>query len=111
MYDNAINQLRNKHFSGMTFEEQITLLYVLADGWDILHAKLVFKTILDRIKAVGYAYTYQRKLALKTLESMLSDVVKKYGMDSTQTKELSILYNVMKQQDMAMKSININSHK
>lgn len=94
--------MESKNFSAMNFEEQITLLYDLADGWNILHAELVFKTILDTIKAVGYAYTYQRKLALKTLESMLSDVAKKYGMDSTQTKELSILYNVIVRQNKAM---------
>ena len=94
--------MESKKFSEMNFEEQVTLLYDLADGWNILHAELVFKTILDTIKAVGYAYTYQRKLALKTLESMLSDVAKKYGMDSTQTKELSILYNVIVRQNKAM---------
>ena len=51
MNDNAINQLRGKHFSEMTFEEQITLLHYIAD--DATHAKLVFKTILNAIKAVG----------------------------------------------------------
>ena len=87
--------MESKKFSEMNFDEQVSLLYDLADGWNILHAKLVFKTILDTIKAVGYAYTYQRKLALKTLESMLSDVAKKYGMDSTQYREIAILYNIL----------------
>ena len=88
--------MESKNFSAMNFEKQITLLYDLADGCNILHAKLVFKTILDTIKAVGYAYTYQRKLALKTLKSMLNDIVERYGMESTQYREIAILYNILK---------------
>lgn len=88
--------MESKNFSAMNFEEQVTLLYDLADGCNILHAKLVFKTILDTIKAVGYAYTYQKYLAVKTLKSMLNDIVERYGMESTQYREIAILYNILK---------------
>ena len=88
--------MENKKFSEMTFDEQVSLLYDLADGWDILHAKLVFKTILNAIKAVGYSYTYQKDLAVKTLKSMLNDVEEKYGIESTQYREIAILYDILK---------------
>ena len=88
--------MESKQFSKMCFDEQITYLHELADKYNIIHAKLVFKTILDTIKAVGYAYTYQRKLALKTLKSMLNDIVERYGMESTQYREIAILYNILK---------------
>lgn len=88
--------MESKNFSAMNFEEQITLLYDLADGCNILHAKLVFKTILNAIKAVGYSYTYQKDLAIKTLKSMLNDVEEKYGIESAQYREIAILYNILK---------------
>ena len=94
MNDNAINQLSNKHFSEMTFEEQITLLHYIAD--DATHAKFVFKTILNAIKAVGYSYAYQKDLAVKTLKLMLNDIVERYDMKSTQYREIAILYNILK---------------
>ena len=87
--------MESKNFSAMNFEEQITLLYDLADGWNILHAKLVFKTILNAIKAVGYSYTYQKDLAIKTLKSMLTDVEEKYGIESAQYREIAILYHII----------------
>ena len=87
--------MESKNFSAMNFEEQITLLYDLADGWNILHAKLVFKTILNAIKAVGYSYTYQKDLAIKTLKSMLTDVEEKYGIESVQYREIAILYHII----------------
>lgn len=87
--------MESKNFSAMNFEEQVTLLYDLADGWNILHAKLVFKTILDTIKAVGYSYTYQKDLAIKTLKSMLNDVEEKYGIESAQYREIAILYHII----------------
>ena len=87
--------MKSKNFSAMNFEEQVTLLYDLADGWNILHAKLVFKTILDTIKAVGYSYTYQKDLAIKTLKSMLTDVEEKYGIESAQYREIAILYHII----------------
>jgi hypothetical protein len=87
--------MESKNFSAMNFEEQITLLYDLADGWNILHAKLVFKTILNAIKAVGYSYTYQKDLAIKTLKSMLNDVEEKYGIESAQYREIAILYHII----------------
>lgn len=87
--------MESKNFSAMNFEEQVTLLYDLADGWNILHAKLVFKTILNAIKAVGYSYTYQKDLAIKTLKSMLNDVEEKYGIESAQYREIAILYHII----------------
>ena len=87
--------MESKNFSAMNFEEQVTLLYDLADGWNILHAKLVFKTILNAIKAVGYSYTYQKDLAIKTLKSMLTDVEEKYGIESVQYREIAILYHII----------------
>lgn len=87
--------MESKNFSAMNFEEQVTLLYDLADGWNILHAKLVFKTILNAIKAVGYSYTYQKNLAIKTLKSMLNDVEEKYGIESAQYREIAILYHII----------------
>lgn len=87
--------MESKNFSAMNFEEQITLLYDLADGWNILHAKLVFKTILNAIKAVGYSYTYQKDLAIKTLKSMLNDVEEKYGIESAQYRKIAILYHII----------------
>ena len=66
--------MESKNFSAMNFEEQVTL---------------------DTIKAVGYAYTYQRKLALKTLKSMLNDVEEKYGIESAQYREITILYHII----------------
>lgn len=87
--------MESKNFSAMNFEEQVTLLYDLADGWNILHAKLVFKTILNAIKAVGYSYTYQKDLAIKTLKSMLNDVEEKYGIESAQYREITILYHII----------------
>ena len=87
--------MESKNFSAMKFEEQVTLLYDLADGWNILHAKLVFKTILNAIKAVGYSYTYQKDLAIKTLKSMLNDVEEKYGIESAQYREIAILYHII----------------
>ena len=86
--------MESKKFSEMTFDEQVSQLYDLADGWDILHAKLVFKTILNAIKAVGYSY-YQKDLAVKTLKSMLNDIVERYGMESTQYREIAILYHII----------------
>lgn len=87
--------MESKNFSAMNFEEQVTLLYDLADGWNILHAELVFKTILNAIKAVGYSYTYQKDLAIKTLKSMLNDVEEKYGIESAQYREIAILYHII----------------
>lgn len=87
--------MESKNFSAMNFEEQITLLYDLADGWNILHAKLVFKTILNAIKAIGYSYTYQKDLVIKTLKSMLNDVEEKYGIESAQYREIAILYHII----------------
>ena len=87
--------MESKNFSAMNFEKQITLLYDLADGCNILHAKLVFKTILNAIKAVGYSYTYQKDLAIKTLKSMLNDVEEKYGIESAQYREIAILYHII----------------
>jgi hypothetical protein len=87
--------MESKNFSAMNFEEQVTLLYDLADGWNILHAKLVFKVILNAIKAVGYSYTYQKNLAIKTLKSMLNDVEEKYGIESAQYREIAILYHII----------------
>ncbi len=87
--------MESKNFSAMNFEEQVTLLYDLADGWNILHAKLVFKAILNAIKAVGYSYTYQKDLAIKTLKSMLNDVEEKYGIESAQYREITILYHII----------------
>lgn len=88
--------MESKQFSKMCFDEQITYLHKLADKYNIIHAKLVFKTILNAIKAVGYSYTYQKDLAVKTLKSMLNDIVERYGMESTQYREIAILYNILK---------------
>lgn len=87
--------MESKQFSKMCFDEQITYLHKLADKYNILHAKLVFKTILDTIKAVGYSYTYQKDLAIKTLKSMLNDVEEKYGIESAQYREIAILYHII----------------
>ena len=35
--------MESKNFSAMNFDEQINLLYDLADEWDILHVKLVLR--------------------------------------------------------------------
>lgn len=88
--------MESKQFSKMCFDEQITYLHKLADKYNIIHAELVFKTILNAIKAVGYSYTYQKDLAIKTLQSMLNDVEEKYGIESTQYREIAILYNILK---------------
>lgn len=87
--------MESKQFSKMCFDEQITYLHKLADKYNILHAKLVFKAILNAIKAVGYSYTYQKDLAIKTLKSMLNDVEEKYGIESTQYREIAILYHII----------------
>lgn len=87
--------MKSKQFSKMCFDEQITYLHKLADKYNIIHAKLVFKTILNTIKAVGYSYTYQKDLAVKTLKSMLNDIVERYGMESTQYREIAILYHII----------------
>lgn len=86
----------NMEFSKMCFDEQIAYLHKLADKYNIIHAELVFKAILNAIKAVGYSYTYQKDLAVKTLKSMLNDIVERYGMESTQYREIAILYNILK---------------
>lgn len=88
--------MESKQFSKMCFDEQITYLHKLADKYNIIHAELVFKTILNAIKAVGYSYTYQKDLAVKTLKSMLNDIVERYGMESTQYREIAILYKILK---------------
>ena len=88
--------MKSKQFSKMCFDEQITYLHKLADKYNIIHAELVFKTILNAIKAVGYSYTYQKDLAIKTLKSMLNDVEEKYGIESAQYREIAILYNILK---------------
>ena len=88
--------MENKQFSKMCFDEQITYLHKLADKYNIIHAELVFKTILNAIKAVGYSYTYQKDLAIKTLQSMLNDVEEKYRIESAQYREIAILYNILK---------------
>ena len=88
--------MESKQFSKMCFDEQITYLHKLADKYNIIHAELVFKAILNAIKAVGYSYTYQKDLAIKTLKSMLNDVVERYGMESKQYREIAILYNILK---------------
>ena len=87
--------MESKQFSKMCFDEQITYLHKLADKYNIIHAELVFKTILNAIKAVGYSYTYQKDLAVKTLKSMLNDIVERYGMESTQYREIAILYHII----------------
>lgn len=87
--------MESKQFSKMCFDEQITYLHKLADKYNIIYAELVFKTILDSIKAVGYAYTYQKDLAIKTLKSMLNDIEEKYGIESAQYREIAILYHII----------------
>lgn len=87
--------MESKQFSKMCFDEQITYLHKLADKYNIIHAELVFKAILNAIKAVGYSYTYQKDLAIKTLKSMLNDIVERYGMESTQYREIAILYHII----------------
>lgn len=87
--------MESKQFSKMCFDEQITYLHELADKYNIIHAELVFKTILNAIKAVGYSYTYQKDLAIKTLKSMLNDVEEKYGIESAQYREIAILYHII----------------
>ena len=87
--------MESKQFSKMCFDEQVTYLHKLADKYNIIHAKLVFKTILNTIKAVGYSYTYQKDLAIKTLKSMLNDVEEKYGIESAQYREIAILYHII----------------
>lgn len=88
--------MESKQFPKMCFDEQITYLHKLADKYNIIHAELVFKTILNAIKAVGYSYTYQKDLAIKTLQSMLNDVEEKYEIESAQYREIAILYNILK---------------
>lgn len=87
--------MESKQFSKMCFDEQITYLHELADKYNIIHAKLVFKAILNAIKAVGYSYTYQKDLAIKTLKSMLNDVEEKYGIESAQYRKIAILYHII----------------
>lgn len=87
--------MESKQFSKMCFDEQITYLHKLADKYNIIHAELVFKAILNTIKAVGYSYTYQKDLAIKTLKSMLNDVEEKYGIESAQYREIAILYHII----------------
>lgn len=87
--------MESKQFSKMCFDEQITSLHKLADKYNIIHAELVFKVILNAIKAVGYSYTYQKDLAIKTLKSMLNDVEEKYGIESAQYREIAILYHII----------------
>lgn len=87
--------MESKQFSKMCFDEQITYLHKLADKYSIIHAELVFKAILNAIKAVGYSYTYQKDLAIKTLKSMLNDVEEKYGIESAQYREIAILYHII----------------
>lgn len=85
----------NMEFSKMCFDEQIAYLHKLADKYNIIHAELVFKAILNAIKAVGYSYTYQKDLAVKTLKSMLNDVEEKYRIESAQYREIAILYHII----------------
>lgn len=85
----------NMEFSKMCFDEQIAYLHKLANKYNIIHAELVFKAILNAIKAVGYSYTYQKDLAVKTFKSMLNDVEEKYGIESTQYREIAILYHII----------------
>lgn len=87
--------MESKQFSKMCFDEQIAYLHKLADKYNIIHAELVFKAILNAIKAVGYSYTYQKDLAIKTLKSMLNDVEEKYGIESAQYREIAILYYII----------------
>lgn len=87
--------MESKQFSKMCFDEQITYLHKLADKYNIIHAELVFKAILNAIKAVGYSYTYQKDLVIKTHKSMLNDVEEKYGIESAQYREIAILYHII----------------
>lgn len=82
-------------FSKLPFTDQVKHLYELADKYNILHAKLVFKTILNGIQAVGYSSTYYQRLLLKTLNSMLQPVSEKYGANSNEYIELSAMYGIM----------------
>jgi len=85
-------------FEKLSFTDKVKHLYELADKYNILHAKLVFKTIIDAIQAIGYVYGYHYILCLKTLNSMLHDTFEKYGVQSDEHIQLSAMHWVLEEQ-------------
>lgn len=87
-----------KDFEKASFTDQVKHLYELADKYNILHAKFVFKAIINAIQSIGYVYDYHYILCLKTLNSMLHDTFEKYGVQSDEHIQLSAMHWVLEEQ-------------